>query len=263
MVDAKTLNEHREYLHDIVKLQLCYAWQWKQAHPDEDFVDVFRKRIDIYRKTDINTENLNPGNCNWDDPAWQNLERQVLRAHDFFTDDAEAFEMAAFEVIKPHVDGRCQRDFEDRSATAGYQCGSLRYHKIDDKMPQRVFVHVANAIAPRSIFEDPEYLPSCFHDLMAKSAAEHQVTELYTSTWLNSHPVWLKLFPAVWQERMEEADKNVQWHFGFWGQFINARGTFNHKLGKQMRASGEFPYWPRRSWCSFDELKAHLATLSL
>ncbi len=258
----KTLDEHREYLHDAAKLQLWYAHHWKAQHPDESFVDVFRNRIDIYRKTDINSENLNPKATKWDDPRWQELEKEILSAHDFFDDDSEAFEMAAFDVVKPHIDARCQRDFEDRSALKGYQCGSLKYDFYDDGFPQRIFVHIANALAPKSIFEDPSYLPKCFEEVMEKGGKEHDATEMYTSTWLNSHPAWLKLFPSVWQDRMEPAEKDVQWHFGYWGQFINARGTFNHKLGAKMRATGEFPYWPRRSWCTFEEMREHLDSLN-
>ena len=60
MADFSTLEEHREYLDGIVKLKLWFLWNWLRRHPDETFGDVLRKRVDIYRKTHLNTEGLCP-----------------------------------------------------------------------------------------------------------------------------------------------------------------------------------------------------------
>ena len=48
---------------------------------------------------------------------------------------------------------------------------------------------------------------------------------------------------------------------GFWGQFVNARGTFNEKHARILRDTGRFPFWPRASWCTFDQLRDHLEQL--
>ena len=65
----KTLEEHRQYLHDVVKLKLHFLHGWLQRHPEESFVDALRNRVDIYRKTDINPGGLNPPNITWEEPA--------------------------------------------------------------------------------------------------------------------------------------------------------------------------------------------------
>jgi hypothetical protein len=59
-------------------------------------------------------------------------------------------------------------------------------------------------------------------------------------------------------ENMSDPETDVAWHFGYWGQFINSRGTFNHRRGEELRRTGEFPFPPRFSWCKFVDLEEHL-----
>jgi hypothetical protein len=53
----------------------------------------------------------------------------------------------------------------------------------------------------------------------------------------------------------------VRWSGNFWGQFINAQGLFNEKLGQKMRQTKTFPFWPRYAWCTFGSLREHLRKL--
>ena len=258
MSDRKTYEEHRAYLHEICRLQLWFAWHWLRGHPGETLPEVLRNRIDIYRKTDINQGTMNPGKPDFENPAWSELESRLTVAHSGTRDDPEAFEEEAFRIVQPTVDARSQRDYEERPYVLDYQCGSLKYDPPRDEHPGRVSIHIANAVAPRSIFNDPAYMPTCLREVMAQSAAEYGADSLGTHTWLNSHPRWLELFPRSWQDNMGPETREVKWHFGFWGQFINARGTFNTRLGQQLRVTGELPFYPRLSWCTFDALRAHL-----
>lgn len=254
----KTLEEHHSYLEDICRLKLWYIWHWKSCHPEEPITDILRNRVDIYRKTDINKDSMNPQKCHWDNPAWQNIELELSKLYSLHTHNADEFEHAAFAVIWPSVEQRCHRDFHEEPYVNNYQCGSLTFNKPSQENPNEVFFHVANAVSPRSIFDFPSYLPACLKCVMRKSFENHRATQLRTATWLNDHPAWQKLFPPVWMERMTPPDTNTSWHFGFWGQFINARGTFNQKLGQQLRQTGQFPYAFRSSWCTHQELQAHL-----
>ena len=56
----KTIEEHLGYLFSIVRLKLFFLARWQKDHPEEDFIQILRERIDIIRKTDINPEALNP-----------------------------------------------------------------------------------------------------------------------------------------------------------------------------------------------------------
>ena len=259
-LEPKTLDEHRDYLHQMVRLKLWFLWHWLRAHPDEPFANVIRNRVDIYRKTDINAGPMNPKTLAFDDPRWVALETATQALYARRKDDpgAEAFEAEAFALFRPTVDARAQRDFEEPPYVLNYQCGSLRYDAPAPGRPKHVSIHIANALRPRSLFDDRRHLPECLFDLMDKTTREFGAESLGTFTWLNSLPRWLELFPPEWRASLGPEDRNVQWHFGWWGQYINARGTFNEKYGTRLRQTGEFPCWPRYAECRFDALRPYL-----
>lgn len=255
----KTYEEHLEYLFEIVKLKLCFLWNYLRLHENETFQNAFRDRVDIYRKTDINKGHMNSP-CDFTCQEWLELEKKIQEIYEHTENDISGmrFEREAFEAISPSIRKRSLRDFTERPYVLDYQCGSLKYDMPTKENPQRITIHIANALAPKSIFDNPDYLPNCLMRVMTMSHAEIKANMIYTSTWLNSHPSWLALFPEEWKENMSPENKDIRWHFGFWGQFITARGTFNYKLGKALRETGIFPYWPRASFCSFDALRKHL-----
>ncbi len=251
VLTAKTFDEHLDYLLESVRLMLWFLPGWLAAHPEEGFVDALRGRVDIYRKTEVNPAGINPQTLHWDDPRWAAMEAAAALC---FADQRApaAFAAAAFPIFEASVRARAPRDFADDSRLDGYTYGSIRF---DPPAPgeRRVSIHIANARQPASLFADPAYLPACLRETMRR-AAEYGADELGTFTWLNEHPAWLALFPACWQARMSAPNEDIQWHYGYWGQFINARGGFNHKLAAHFRATGRMPYLPRYSWCTFAEL---------
>ncbi len=261
-IAPKTLEEHRNYLHEIVKLKLFWMHLWLEDHPEETFSHVLRERVDIYRKTDANTGELNPAELFFDDAPWMSMETAAEKIYNATKNDRAAFEKEAFEVFRPSLDARCERDFLDRSSIGKYQCGSLRHElklNWNNPVPTLGF-HIANAIAPHSIFEDPKYLKCCFMLLLQVAEQIYGAEEISTSTWLNQHSEWLKFFPQEWLDNMQPAiTDNVFWHYGFWGQFISARGTFNEKYGKFVRENrGRFPHYPAYSHCSVKAMREHL-----
>lgn len=260
---AKTAEEHHALLEQLVRLKLHFVHRWLASHPHESLETVLVERVDIWHKTHLNTGGL-VSSIDANNDAWQAMVAQVKHIHAEHAQPArrDAFEAAAFDVFRDSIAARAPIDFERERAgehLRHYTCGSLRFHKMDEA--QSVFLHIANAIAPRSIFHSPQYLQDCLHQLLDLAEREYDATHLHTHTWLNSVPAWLAFFPAVWQARMTPPDRDVRDHYGFWGQFIDARGCFNHRRADRLRATGEFPYPPRRSWCTFDELRAHLENL--
>ena len=256
----KSVQEHQEYLHGIVRLKLFFVWRWKASHPEEPLRDILRNRVDIYRKTNVNTGALNPAELRFDSPEWLALEAELEAAHRQFHADPDGFERRGFEIFKGTVDERLERDFNDPSVLARYQCGSLRFdeHEGKDEVPEIGF-HIANALAPASLFDDPAYLPRRFLDLMDKTERKYRSSRLATTTWLNSNRRWLELFPQEWLDNLGPEQKDVQWHYGFWGQFISARGTLNRKAADHLRQTGEMPFYPRKSSCSFAAMRAKCA----
>ena len=173
----------------------------------------------------------------------------------------EEFENKSFEILREILDEHSRKEYVKTSSPVlqDYQSGSLRYEKPNDlKNPDCCFFHIANACQPGSIFDDPAYLPKCFFDLMEKAKAEYGAEKLCTGTWLNSYDRWLALFPKEWIDNMGPVDTDVKRTLNFWGQFINAKGIFNRKIGETMRKTGKLPFYPRHSWCTFNSLKKHL-----
>lgn len=259
----KSYEEHRHYLHEIVKLKLWFVWNWLHRHPEESFVTVLRERVDIYRKSAINPDHLNPRQLHFDSPRWLELEAQAQRLYEQCREDADAsrFERLAFAVFQPTVDARSRRDYQEECDGAyrrGYQCGSLRYEVPREAAPTVIPFHIANAARPRSLFDDPGYLPACFRQLMDECEAQYGADTLSTGTWLNTHPKWLALFPPEWHANLGPVNRDVKWHYGFWGQFLTGRGTFNARYGEILRRTGEFPHYLRASRCSFAAMRAHL-----
>ena len=259
MAAHKNLEEHREYLYQMVRLKLFFLRNWLSDHPEESLQEVLRKRIDIYRKTSINASLLNPPKPDFDCPAWLELERALLDIYHQFHHSPVEFENAGFALFRKSVDERVKKDYEDNSRLAGYQCGSLRFNEFSDGAKhETASFHIANALQPESIFADTQYLPHCFLELMRQTQEKYSCTRLATTTWLNSLPRWLALFPQEWQDNLGPENTDVQWNYGWWGQFITARGTFNFKYGEFMRQTGRMPFYPRSSSCSFENLQKHL-----
>ena len=175
MPALKTIDEHRTYLQEIVRLKLWFLWHWLQAHADEPFEKVLRERVDIYRKLALNPGGINPSTLNWDEPRWLELETQAKRLYLAHREDecAAAFEEDAFALFRPQLDARAPRDFADRSGLDGYTFGSIRFDPPADARSTCVSIHIANAIAPHSIFADPAYLPDCLREMMRRAETSY------------------------------------------------------------------------------------------
>ena len=258
----KTMEEHLNYLLSMIRLKLFFLARWQHTHPDEDFSFTLRERVDIFRKTDLNPEALNPIGKYFELPQWRCLEDRLREIYHLVGGDENLFEEWGFDLIRPHVENRCERDFYDRSSISAYQCGFLRHDlAVSPSAPDTLGFHIANDCQPNSFFEDRKHIKECFTRLLDRAETLFHAQRISTDTWLNSVPKWLALFPAEWQDNLSEANRDVRWHYGFWGQFISARGTFNAKAGAYLRETGELPCYPKHSWCSIRSMREHLRTL--
>ena len=258
----KTLEEHRDYLFSMVRLSLFFLARWQHEHPDEDFAFILRNRVDIFRKTDLNPEARNPVGTYFDLPQWLELENRLREIYHLVNGDEKLFEEWGFDLVRPHVEKRCERDFYDNSSLAAYQCGFLKHNPaVNPGAPDTLGFHIANDCCPNSFFDDLPHIKDCFNRLMDAAENQFHASKLSTGTWLNSVPKWLALFPAEWQKNMGSPDTDVRWHYGFWGQFINARGTFNAKYADCLRRTGKFPFYRRPSWCTVRALREHINSL--
>lgn len=265
MPNLITREEQLDSAVSSIRLMLWFAREWLKTHPKESLQNVIRKRTDIWRRTTFSPEYMD-GRMEGFSHAWLDMLDRLegvykeTRTHA----DSEGFENACLPLLFPFIEGRVDRDVKDHlhsTQIAAYQCGSLRYNLLPEASnPRRIDFHIANARYPGSPFDDKFYLPACLLVLCSQCEAKFEVTEIGTGTWMNSLPKWLKLFPAEWQENLTAPEDDILGHYGFWGQFITARRTFNHALGTQFRQTGSMPYPPRYSWCPIAALRTHLQT---
>ena len=258
MNNSLTYSEHLQFLLDLTSLQLHFAWRWAHDHPGESIRDVLRNRVDLCRKTDPSPADYDIAILDLTRPAWRELEDRLAALHTRVA-SAEAFESAAAECVRPVVEAFARKTFGSTVKISEYQCGSLKYDAPLPVAPREVDFHIGNAVAPRSIFSDPAYLPRCLADLMDQTEAKFGANVLKTGTWLNSVPKWLELFPPEWTTGLGPVNTSVGWHYGFWGQFVSAQGTLNVKYARYLRETGLFPFYPREGRCSFAALRRHLA----
>ena len=124
-----------------------------------------------------------------------------------------------------------------------------------------MFFHIANAVSPRSFLDDAEYLGGCFLRLLDIAVQQFGAERIATRSWLNSLPAWLAFFPAEYLNNRQPPNRDVRWYGSFWGQFINARGTFNSRYGQIMRRTGCFPYAPCYAECSIPAMRRHIVSV--
>ena len=258
-------DEILDYLVSFVSLKIWFIWHWLSEHPEEEFQYTFNKRVDILHKTVLNPDHLAAPLENIPESVERknlldSLEHYYKSARQ--KNDFSSFEKHSMETLVPLLRGRVDRDIEDLKSgkdTEKYQCGSLRYNLCPEPdNPKRIGFHIANACFPGSMFDGRTYLPACFIVLMNQCEEKFGISEIGTSTWMNSLPKWNALFPDEWQKNMGPANEDIHWHYGFWGQFLNSRKTFNHRLAEQFRKTGEMPFLPRSSWCQTSEMRSHL-----
>ncbi|MBQ9337774.1 MAG: hypothetical protein IJS14_10820 [Lentisphaeria bacterium] len=136
---------------------------------------------------------------------------------------------------------------------------SVRPDKPNPALPRNwCIIHMWNAISPKSFLNEQEYFAKCLLRVMDESEKEYGYDTLYTFTWLNAVPRYLRFFPQEWQDNLGEPSRDIYANLGFLGQFLTARRTLNKKTAEQYLATGELPFKPRKSHCSYAAARKHL-----
>ena len=115
-----------------------------------------------------------------------------------------------------------------------------------------------NGIPPKSFLNEPDYFAGNLLRIMDEAEKDFPCDTIYTFTWLNSEPRFLRFFADEWQENLSEPHPGISSNIGFLGQFINARGGLNRRTAEKFLETGELPFKPRRSHCSCAAMRAHL-----
>lgn len=124
------------------------------------------------------------------------------------------------------------------------------------------YIHIRNAKMPQSFLKDPHYVADNLRFIMDLAEKEHQCDTIYTASWLNDYPPFLRFFPEEWQKNL--TDTGEFGATGGWqGQFINGRGLLNEAHAAKFLENGVLPCARRESHCSFEALRQHLNKLGL
>ena len=113
MTSAKTLDEHVEYIRQMVRLELWFIQRWLAGHPEETFSYVIRQRTGIYLKSDIHDGGPFK-QIAWTDPRWLELEARAEELHARTRGDADSarFEGEGLAIFLPTLEARARADFE-------------------------------------------------------------------------------------------------------------------------------------------------------
>jgi len=243
----KSVDEHCEFVFKAARLSFFYAWNIRDFFPSDSLDHILMLHTPLYYDIlglPVGTIHDKLQTCSAEN-AGEFEDRMFVRTKEFLLDRAVELYPFSIGIFMP----------------PDYQCGSLKYDPPNRELPKGWGIfHIRNAIAPESIFTDPQYLPDCFEKLMDASEKQFGYTELFTRTWLNDYPKFLALFPEEWKNSLSERDESAipGWDLGSWGQIVNARGTFNDKMGEYIRTNMRLRYISRASHCSFAAMRRHL-----
>ena len=254
----KTLAEHKIFVEQLARLSFFFARKLKDKTPDKPVGELLRDHTPLFYHALDYSDYL----TGWNNPACQGI---MKRADELSENSPEEFEERMYAEIKDLAMERAERFYPESVGIGlppGWNVGSLKYDPpLKGLPPNHCNFHIANAVAPMSIFDDPAYLPRCFMKLMELGEKDYGFDTLRTVTWLNDNPRWLTLFPKEWHDNRDAGKDEVSWNFGNWGQVVSARGTLNEKAAQYAREHGTLKYKARYSFCSFAAMRRHLATL--
>ena len=259
-VELKTPEEHFEYVRGMVRLSFFFAKKYlEKKFPENSIGEILRDHTPaLYHGL-----NYTDHQTKWDNPACNKI---LAKADELSHLSAEDFEEEMWKSVEDHARERAEINYPNAvgiKAPASWHCGSLTYDPPNPHIqPGYMVFHIANGTCPYSIFDDPSYLPFCFRLLMKETEVKYDAVGLYTVTWLNSNPRWLKYFPQEWIDNMQKPDyarlETPGWSFGDWGQLVTGRGTINKKVEELVRTEGRLKYLALRSTCSYANMKKHL-----
>lgn len=257
-VEKKTLGTHKIYIEQMCRISFFFSRRWmKERIQEKPHGELLRDHTPLL----YHALNYLDYETKWNNP---DCLRIMAKADLLQEMPPSEFEDRMWAEIKDLALERAEKFYPESVGVAvskDWNAGSLKYDPpVKGLSPNYCNFHIANAVAPKSIFDDPGYLPKCFIELMNKSEKDYGYDTLHTTTWLNDNPRWLRLFPREWHDNLSPWTDDVSWHFGYWGQLVTAHGTFNKKAGLCVREQGKLKYKTRSSHCSFASMRKHIKT---
>ncbi len=284
-----TLDEEtrRRYVQGMTRLSVWYVWRLVQRGEVEEgsIAQALCERVNLYRLTDF-WDGRGNGENGLSDAAWMECVAQMagwVRAGS--AADTERLEGRVLALLSPALERRVPKDvgpapvrpFEcwtyelgwaglasrpgllGRLGNPAHVVAKVRRGLGLQAAPSRdAVLHIMNVLAPQSPFDDLPRLAGTLRALIAEMRERQpQVRELWCNTWLNDHPKFRELLPAVWfaSGKMAPPGNFRNW----WGQFARRDGGFHESAGRRFRESGgAFPFRAMLCHAPLDAMEEHL-----
>ena len=147
----KTLEEHKEYLRECVKLSLWVIADWKNKHPQEDIIWTIHERTALVNHTIFNKETL------YDVPSFTGDEWPKLRLklRDIYEKDnnIQRFEEDGFKLLEDYIYSRAEEDLIE--INGGNSDSWIRYDITQKE--EYLEIHMENSLYPNSFIADENY----------------------------------------------------------------------------------------------------------
>lgn len=238
----KTVEEHKYYLNEIVKLSLWVLADYYNKNSVDDFLELIDRKTPLYYHTTFNKHHLLDDSKPKPD-SWISIKTEL---HEILLEnsDPEVFEKKGYELLKPFIDGRAERDVHDlhlvEPENEGVENSWVRYD-VKEKKGDKLELHIENSLYPNSFMSNKEYFYKMLK-IAVDDAKKHGYKILWAHSWLNSYNKFLNLMPKSWKDSRSDIHYDINYHLGFWGQFFRANDTFNEGPAKYLRETGEIKY---------------------
>lgn len=238
-MNVKTPEEHLYYLEEIVKLSLWISARYCNENPNANIVNILDEKTPIFNHTKFNkfhmfeTKKPKP-------KEWTYIKNRLKGLYDK-DNNPEIFEKFGFDLLKGHIKGRVKEDLKDLHYEGiDNQDESWLRYDIEEGV-KRLELHFENSLYPNSFLSDKKNfylkLNECLLD-----AKKNNIETLYSGSWLNSYDKFLDLFPIEWKESRNNVNYNIEFHLGFWGQFLRSNESLNEKTVSYLRENGIVKY---------------------
>ena len=255
-----------EHARELAKLKLWYVW-WLQKHEGLDFETAVSRRVGLLRMTILWGDD--PGDPKPADlDEWRRLLTDLRNLYEKHDGDAtsDVFEAEAVALLWPFLEPAVERDLSVAAQWLKEGIGCFQYEfrpfYTEPSSEDYLTLHVRNAYQPDSPFKHFGQMVASLREITSRAKKERpDATMLQCGTWLNRLPPFAGLFAASWLKAAHPGAPGN--HTGWWGQFMDRRGGFHSRNGRQFRETGEFPFSHLLCRCSIADLNAHLAVLGL
>ena len=118
-------------------------------------------------------------------------------------------------------------------------------------------IHMENSLYPNSFLSDNDHFYGKLKEGVLE-AEKYGFKKFWTVSWLNDLPIWKKKMPDQWNKSISNRNWDIEWHLGFWGQFLTANMCFNFGTAKYLREKGKLMFPMSRAEATLDSFKKHI-----